>query len=110
MRSALASQHYLSPPLSTGPIVSYRPGTKYEVQYPYESLTDRQREVLHLAARGHTNTEIARRLKISKRTVEAHRAGLMKRLGIKSYAGLIRYAIQRRASLMTPRSEVVSFV
>jgi two-component system response regulator NreC len=57
-------------------------------------LSDREREVLRLIALGHTNAEIARLLFLSVRTVENHRAGLMRKLGVKTRADLVRYATQ----------------
>jgi DNA-binding NarL/FixJ family response regulator len=61
----------------------------------YQILTDRQREVLQLAVEGLTSAEIARRLSISPRTAEAHRAQIMRKLGLSSQAELIRYAIRQ---------------
>jgi DNA-binding NarL/FixJ family response regulator len=58
-------------------------------------LTTREREVLHLAAEGHSGPEIASRLSISPRTVETHRANLMRKLGLESQTDLIRYALRR---------------
>lgn len=57
------------------------------------SLTKRQREILDLISAGHANKEIAARLHINQRTVESHRALVMKRLGAKSFAELIRMAL-----------------
>ena len=57
-------------------------------------LTPRQREVLELIAEGHATSEIARRLRISVKTVESHRAQIMERLGIRHVPGLVRYAIR----------------
>jgi len=59
-----------------------------------DNLTPRQREILHLIAKGKTTKEIGLKLNISVKTVEAHRANLMERLGIYDLAGLIRYAIR----------------
>ena len=56
---------------------------------PAERLTERERDVLRLLARGHTNAEIAQELFISLRTVEAHRAGLRTRLGVHNRAELV---------------------
>jgi DNA-binding NarL/FixJ family response regulator len=61
-----------------------------------DELTPRQREVLQLIAEGHTTKEIARRLHVSVKTVETHRAQIMERLEIRHVAGLVRYAIRRR--------------
>lgn len=61
---------------------------------PLRRLTDRQREVLILLAAGGSTRTIARRLKVSVKTIETHRAQLMKRLGIRDLANLVRYAIR----------------
>lgn len=66
---------------------------------PYQMLTMREREILHLIAKGYTNVEMATLLGISPRTVETHRAHLMKKLSIRSQAELIRYALQRALRL-----------
>jgi DNA-binding NarL/FixJ family response regulator len=58
-------------------------------------LSTREREVLHLAAEGLTNAEIAARLFLSPRTVEMHRSSLMHKLGFRTHTDLIRYALQR---------------
>jgi DNA-binding CsgD family transcriptional regulator len=58
-------------------------------------LTTREREVLLLAAEGHTNQEITRRLSIGVRTVESHRANLMRKLRLRNQTELVRYALQR---------------
>ena len=62
---------------------------------PYRTLTFREREVLSLVAQGYTNTEIAAQLGISSRTVESHRANFMRRLGLRTVAEVIRYALRR---------------
>jgi two-component system response regulator NreC len=58
-----------------------------------EPLSEREREVLRLLALGHTNQEIARMLSISVRTAETHRAHLMRKLGLKTRAEIVRYAL-----------------
>ncbi|MDQ5907980.1 MAG: hypothetical protein QG599_71 [Pseudomonadota bacterium] len=67
-----------------------------------DSLTLRQREVLQLIAEGYSTQEIARRLFISAKTVETHRARIMERLNIYDVAGLTRAAI--RMNLITSES------
>lgn len=57
-------------------------------------LTPRQREILHLIARGYATREIAVQLHVSVKTVESHRAQLMQRLNIHDVAGLTRFAIR----------------
>jgi DNA-binding NarL/FixJ family response regulator len=56
-------------------------------------LTDRESEVIRLIAWGYSNKEIADRLQVSIKTVEAHKANSMKKLGINSRTDIIRYAI-----------------
>jgi two-component system response regulator NreC len=58
-----------------------------------DPLSEREREVLRLLALGHTNQEIAKRLYISVRTAETHRAHIMQKLGLASRAELVRHAI-----------------
>jgi len=65
-----------------------------------ELLTPRQREILQLVAEGCTTRDIAKRLCVSLRTVETHRAQLMERLNIHDVAGLTRFAI--RSGLVDP--------
>ena len=59
-----------------------------------DPLSTRETEVLPLLAQGHTSREIGQLLDISNRTVEHHRAKIMKKLGINDLAGLVRYAIR----------------
>ncbi len=61
----------------------------------YQRLTDREREMLKLVADGYTAREIADMLVISLRTVETHKANLMKKLNIHNKADLIRFAIRK---------------
>ena len=58
-----------------------------------DPLSDREREVLRLLALGHTNQEIAKKLFISVRTAETHRAHIMQKLGLETRAELVRYAL-----------------
>lgn len=62
----------------------------------FESLSERQREVLQLAAAGLSNKEIANRLGISFKTVESHRAWMMERMGARNLAELVRMEMQLR--------------
>ena len=62
--------------------------------FPCETLTNREVEVLKLVAEGLTSKEIAELLSISIRTVEHHRANLLKKLNLKNTADLIKHAIQ----------------
>lgn len=66
---------------------------------PGQALSDREREVLRLVAQGHTNQHVADELSLSVKTVETYRARLMTKLGLKSRAELVRYALS--AGLLT---------
>jgi DNA-binding NarL/FixJ family response regulator len=62
-----------------------------------DPLSEREHEVLRLLALGHTNQEIAKLLFISIRTAETHRARIMHKLGLKSRAEIVRYALETGA-------------
>jgi DNA-binding NarL/FixJ family response regulator len=64
------------------------------------ALTDREREIVQLLAEGKSNKEVATALAISSKTVETHRASVMRKLEISSLAELVRYAI--RNDLIAP--------
>ncbi len=95
VREVAAGRRYLSPPLSERAIERYVQKAEYTVRDSYDTLTNREREVLHLAAEGLTNAEVADRLSISPRTAETHRANLMRKLGLRTQTDLIRYALRR---------------
>ncbi|MBI2952298.1 response regulator transcription factor [bacterium] len=95
VREVVAGRRYLSPPLSERAIDTYAQKAEGTALDVYETLTAREREVLHLAAEGHANAEIAARLFISPRTAEAHRGNLMRKLGLQTQTDLIRYALRR---------------
>jgi len=65
-----------------------------ELRIPLRKLTQRQSQVLRLLALGSSTREIAQELKVSIKTVETHRAEVMKRLGLRDLASLVRYAIR----------------
>jgi DNA-binding NarL/FixJ family response regulator len=62
---------------------------------PEEPLTPREREVLKLIAEAHTNRAIGEVLHLSEKTVESHRANLLRKLGMRDRVELVRYAIRR---------------
>jgi two-component system response regulator NreC len=65
-----------------------RPG-----QSPLDLVSEREREILGLIALGHTSAEIAAKLHISDKTVEAHRAHIFEKLGLHGRADLVRFAL-----------------
>jgi len=60
---------------------------------PWESLSEREQEVITLVALGHTSAEIAERLSLSAKTVETYRARGMEKLNLRSRAALVQFAI-----------------
>jgi two-component system response regulator NreC len=95
VREVAAGRRYLSSPLSERAIEAYVKKAHAAPLDLYETLTTREREVLHLSAEGCTNGEIGTRLGISPRTAETHRANLLRKLGLHSQTELVRYALQR---------------
>jgi DNA-binding NarL/FixJ family response regulator len=95
VREAAAGHRYLAPPLSDRAIEAYMQKAEDNMLDPYDVLTSREREILHLVAYGLTSTEIANRLCISPRTVEVHRASMMHKLGLRNRTELIHYAVRR---------------
>ena len=69
-----------------------------EPQSAFRMLTPREREVLQLLAEGLHTKEAAHRLRVSAKTVETHRANLMRKLGLHNVADLTRYAIREGLS------------
>jgi DNA-binding NarL/FixJ family response regulator len=62
---------------------------------PREPLTPREQEVVKLIAEAHTNAQIAEVLHLSEKTVESHRANVLRKLGMRDRVELVRYAIRR---------------
>jgi two-component system, NarL family, response regulator NreC len=86
---------YLSPAVSgrlLDNLVLLRPTSAKQRQ----PLTAREREILDLVAEGCTNQEIAQRSCLSVKTVEAHKAHIIGKLGLKSTLELVKYAVRRQ--------------
>jgi DNA-binding NarL/FixJ family response regulator len=71
-------------------------GAPETIATPSSTLTAREREVLQLLVEGQSNKEVAASLGIGVKTAEAHRANLMKKLGVHSMSELVRYAIRNK--------------
>ena len=95
MRAVLDGRRYLSPPLSQLAMQVYLEKAEKAASHCYDALTTREREVLQLSAEGYSNSNIAARLFISRRTVETHRANLFYKLGLRTQTDLVRYALRR---------------
>ena len=97
VRVAANGGSYLSPEIEERLVRSYvnRSGRIEEPRRPRDQLSVREREVLQLAAEGVGNSEIAKRLVLSVKTVEAHKANICRKLGLRGSADLIKYAIRK---------------
>lgn len=92
LKAVMRGETYLTPSVSKKVVDEYlRQGT---AQSKGVALSPRQCEVLKLIAEGGSTKEIAGKLNLSVKTVEGHRAELMRRLEIHDVAGLVRYAIR----------------
>jgi len=89
VRRAAAGESYLNPRLGARIASEPPPG-------PPDDLSEREVDVLRLIALGHTNTELAKQLYISVRTVETHRGHISQKLLLSSRAELVRYALDRK--------------
>ena len=93
LRAVAAGKTYVSPTLAQRVTVVAKPSDE-PVKTPLERLTSRQREILQLIAESRTTKEIAAELGVSAKTVEFHRAELMKRLNLRDIPALVRFALQ----------------
>jgi DNA-binding NarL/FixJ family response regulator len=96
--AAMAGKRFLSAPLQERALDAYARRADETARPPdrYDLLTQREREVLQLAAQGMSNGEIGERLAISARTAETHRSNFMRKLGLQSQTALVRFAVNRR--------------
>jgi DNA-binding NarL/FixJ family response regulator len=95
IRSAARGAYFLDAPFSEWPVETYLAKAKARPADPLDSLTPREKEVFHFVAQGHSSAEIARRLHLSPRTVEQHRAQLKRKLDLRNRTELIRFALRR---------------
>jgi DNA-binding NarL/FixJ family response regulator len=94
--NVLDGKPYLSPGISGNLVAGYLQGRKpSKSELSLEILTQRERQVLKLIGEGHKNKEIADYLCISVKTVEKHRANLMKKLNLHSASALTAYAMEK---------------
>lgn len=89
----LNGERYVQPAL--GAMLAAKASNPSTHADPVAELTERERGVLDLLVLGHTNVEIASLLFLSPRTVETHRASILRKLGVKSRADLVRFASGR---------------
>jgi len=92
--AVLRGEYFFSKPICEDHIAQYIQETKTINDDPHETLTTREREVFQLVAEGKTSHQIGQLLFISPRTVEVHRANLMRKLNLNTKNDLIRHALR----------------
>ncbi len=95
IEQVLKGKIFVSPVLSKELSSADVEACRKKKNFPAESLTPRERQVLKMVAEGKTSRDIAELLSISTRTVEHHRANLLRKLNISNTADLIKYAIRK---------------
>ncbi|MBW2601185.1 MAG: response regulator transcription factor [Deltaproteobacteria bacterium] len=94
--SVLDGKRYISPGVSATLVEGFLEGRKpSRSESSFEALTKRERQVLKLIGEGHKNKDIADYLCISAKTVEKHRANLMKKLDLHNASAMTAYAIEK---------------
>jgi len=88
-----AGQTYLDPAITERAVTQLRESGQVPHKAPNATLTAREADVLRLIALGYVNKEVAARLNLSIKTVEAHRSNAMNKMGMKSRVDIVRYAI-----------------
>lgn len=97
IKSVLNGKTYISPGISEGIMVGYLEGKKIiKGSTAWDSITQREKDVLKLIGEGYRNKEIADFLNISVKTVEKHRANVMKKLDLHNVSALTAYAIEKK--------------
>jgi two-component system response regulator NreC len=90
-----AGDAYLYPSATKKLMDEYAEQAKKGGQDGFEALSEREKEVLSLAAKGYANKEIAEMLFISVKTVETHKSNVMEKLGLKTRPELIQFAMKK---------------
>jgi DNA-binding NarL/FixJ family response regulator len=86
---------YLSPAIADKLSNPHTIHSRDHLDDPFNQLTSREREVLQLTAEGNTALVIARRLSISRRTVEQHRASVLRKLKLQNQSEIVFYALKK---------------
>jgi len=95
IKMVMKGKSYISPAISDLITEQYVRSIKDGDMPSLEILTAREKEILKLVAQGNANKNIASRLKISIRTAETHRSRLIHKLGLKTTASLVKYALAK---------------
>ncbi|WP_088006796.1 response regulator [Indiicoccus explosivorum] len=97
IRTVSRGETYIHPKMATSLVREFVKGEqRLNDENPFEVLSKRELEVLPLVAKGYGNKEIAEKLFISVKTVEAHKAKIMEKLNLKSRPELVEYALKKK--------------
>lgn len=95
IRTVAGGQHFLCKSVASQVLATYvHRGEQRVLHDPLQTVTARERQLLTRIASGHSNKAIARELKLSVKTVEKHRANLMRKLSLHNAADITRFAMQ----------------
>jgi two-component system, NarL family, response regulator NreC len=94
IRNVHLGTRYLPAPFAEAAVEAYLEKTDHTDKEMHETLTDRERQVLQMVAEGLSSADIGAQLFISPRTVEVHRAHLLRKLALRNSADLIRYGLE----------------
>ena len=96
MRSVMRGEVYVDPSMTRVLLEDMLPPSQpADKENSWAALSEREQEVLRRVALGHTSVEIAEQLNLSAKTVETYRARGMEKLGLRSRAALVRFALQQ---------------
>ncbi|HIC88524.1 MAG TPA: response regulator transcription factor, partial [Anaerolineae bacterium] len=94
IRAVVRGQVYIHPSMTRSLLEGLLPAPEPMQNDPWEDLSEREQQVIRRVAMGYTNREIAEQLHLSVKTVETYRARAMEKLGLRSRARLVEYALQ----------------
>lgn len=94
VRAVMRGEVYVHPALTRALLEDFFP-RPHAAGDPWQALSEREREVLLLVARGHTSAEIAGQLGLSAKTIETYRMRGMEKLGLRSRAALVQFTLAR---------------
>lgn len=95
VRAVLRGEMYVHPSMTRTLLEDILPEAKsFSADLTWASLSEREQEVLKMVALGHTSAEIADQLSLSAKTVETYRARGMEKLGLRTRAALVKFALQ----------------
>ncbi len=95
IRAVVRGEVYIHPSMTRSLLDGLLPTPRPAQRDPWQELSEREQQVIRRVAMGYTNREIAQQLYLSVKTVETYRSRAMEKLGLRSRAQLVKYAVQR---------------